>query len=456
MNYLLIDFGSTFTKLIAVDINKNEVLATAKAITTVNTNILTGFNKAYKLLEAKTGNINYHKKIACSSAAGGLKMCAIGLIPELTTEAAKQVCLGAGAKVELVFSHHLTNSELETLENAKIDIILLAGGADGGNSETVIFNAQKLSERNLKIPIIFAGNKAARDEVEEIFKKAHLNYYLADNVMPKINKLNITSAQDKIKEIFLTNIIEAKGIKKAQEEIDEVIMPTPNAVMLAGNLLSKYYGDLMIFDIGGATTDVYSFAEGEPKALNVIKTGLEDPYQKRTVEGDIGMRYSLMGVMPYITKTEINEFFDKDIDILVEIEKRVNNIEFLPKTKKDMQIENFLAKKCVEIGMSRHVGTIKSIYTPEGLMFEQKGKDLTDVKMIIGTGGIITSSNNSLDILKLEQVPQELRPKTPNYYIDTDYILQAIGLLSIYHEDIALEIIKKHLKPLGDNNATTK
>ena len=43
-------------------------------------------------------------------------MAAIGLVEELTVEAAKRVCLGAGAKVDLVFSHHLTKSEIESIK----------------------------------------------------------------------------------------------------------------------------------------------------------------------------------------------------------------------------------------------------------------------------------------------------------------------------------------------------
>ena len=90
-------------------------------------------------------------------------MAAIGLVKELTVEAAKRVCLGAGAKVDLVFSHHLNKSEVQQIIDKKIDIILLAGGSDGGNSESVIYNANLLGELGVNIPIVFAGNKSAQD-----------------------------------------------------------------------------------------------------------------------------------------------------------------------------------------------------------------------------------------------------------------------------------------------------
>ncbi len=242
--YLLVDFGSTFTKLTAVDIDKEDIIATSKAITTVETNIILGYETALERLYKKIGSeIKFDQIVACSSAAGGLKMVAIGLVEELTTEAATRVCLGAGARVDLVLSHNINNAEVQSILDKKIDIVLLAGGANGGNSECVIHNAKKLAASAVTAPIVFAGNKDAADEITDILSKAKKDFYICENVMPRLNVLNITSAKDKIKEIFVKNIIEAKGIKKVEIEIDRVVLPTPNAVLMAAELLSKGFDD---------------------------------------------------------------------------------------------------------------------------------------------------------------------------------------------------------------------
>ena len=145
--YLLVDFGSTYTKLTCVDLEGEYIIGTSKAPTTVETNVLEGYDRAFKYL------INDHPKIkkisgisACSSAAGGLKMAAIGLVEELTVEAAKRACLGAGAIVKRVYSHHMTRKEARDLKEANIDIVLLAGGTNGGNQECIVHNAKKLKE----------------------------------------------------------------------------------------------------------------------------------------------------------------------------------------------------------------------------------------------------------------------------------------------------------------------
>ncbi len=95
-SYLLVDFGSTFTKLTAVDLEQMDIIETSKAVTTVETNIIEGYELALDRLYKSIGSIiKFEKIVACSSAAGGLKMAAIGLVESLTTEAAARVCLGS-------------------------------------------------------------------------------------------------------------------------------------------------------------------------------------------------------------------------------------------------------------------------------------------------------------------------------------------------------------------------
>jgi len=456
-NYLLIDFGSTFTKLCAVDSKKEEVIATASYFTTVDKDISIGYhealNRLYKKIETK---IDFEHVIACSSAAGGLKMAAIGLVEELTVEAAKRVCLGAGAKVDLVFSHHLNRSEVQQIIDQNIDIILLAGGADGGNSECVIYNAELLGKMKIDKPIIYAGNKSAQDDIEDLFKQYHLDGYICDNVMPKINVLNIESSRDKIRQIFLDKIIEAKGIKSIESEIDAVILPTPNAVLEAAKLLSEGYldeeglGDLIIVDIGGATTDMYSICNAT-KRSDVLIHGLEEPFAKRTVEGDLGMRYSAPGIIKSLSLKEI-EFINKEknVNIEEEVRKRFDNVKSLPENEHDEFIDQFLAEMCAYRAMHRHVGRIEEVFTPMGKVFNQSGKDLTDIKYVIGTGGVIINSKNKRSILKrtsnILHNLSELRPQDPNYYVDELYILAAMGLLSKTDPKLALKIMKKHIK----------
>lgn len=456
--YLLIDFGSTYTKLTAVDIESEQILATAKDITTVDTDIMTGFNNAYKRIEKQIENkdVNFIKKLACSSAAGGLKMVAIGLVPDLTAEAAKRAALGAGARVLKVYSYELAGKEIEEIKNSNLDIILLAGGTDGGNKECIIHNANMLAQHGVKLPIVVAGNKVAQDEIEEIFKSNNIFYRITENVMPKLNALNVEPAREVIRQIFMEKIIEAKGMKTAENYINGILMPTPAAVLKAARVLSEGsdkeegIGDLIVVDIGGATTDVHSLADGEPTKPGVTMRGLEEPFAKRTVEGDLGMRYSAVSLWEAAGTRRIQKYLnDKSIDVEANCKLRTENIRMVPKTKAEIKFDEAMAKAATEIALERHVGTIESMYTPMGVIFTQEGKDLLEVKCLIGTGGVLVHSENPADILKSGTFdntnPNYLKPMHPEFLLDRTYIMSAMGLLAEDQPDMAVRILKKYL-----------
>jgi uncharacterized protein (TIGR01319 family) len=457
--YLLIDIGSTFTKLTAVDTVIGDIIGTASHFTTVADDVCVGYSQALYDLKKTIGQAVVFDRIdACSSAAGGLKMAAIGLVEEMTVEAAKRVCLGAGAKVDLVFAHHLNQGEIQQIIQGKIDIILLAGGADGGNSECVLHNAEMLGKAGIRIPVVFAGNKSARDEILAIFAKYRIEGSICDNVMPKINQLNIDDARNHIRDLFLKKIIVAKGIKKIEEEIDEVVLPTPEAVLKAAELLSKGYlhepglGELVMVDVGGATTDMYSICQ-TTKRSDVVLGGLEEPFAKRTVEGDLGMRYSAGGILKGLSKEEIillNQA--RNIDIEAEVALRQGDIAMIPEDEHGETVDQLIAEMCTYKAMARHAGRMEEIFTPLGMVFHQTGKDLTEVGYVIGTGGPVIKSKYPQAILSqttnLFHKFAELRPAHPKYLLDKDYILSAMGLLARIDPLLALQIMKKHLRQL--------
>ena len=455
--YLLIDFGSTYTKLTAVDIEKEEIAATAKAITTVETNIMDGFQAAMAGIESQIGRqAHYIKKLACSSAAGGLKMVAIGLVPDLTAEAAKRAALGAGARVIKTFSFNLSSDEIREISQLKPDIILLAGGTDGGNKETIVFNAGMLAGSYIRKPIIVAGNKSARDEIRQIFDQSAIEYYVTDNVMPRLNVLDVEPAREAIRQVFMSRIVSAKGMGDAEQLISGILMPTPQAVLKAAEVLSQGsdqeegIGDLIIVDIGGATTDVHSLCTGMPSKPGVTFRGLEEPFAKRTVEGDLGMRYSALSLFEASTTREIKKYLTfKEVDVEAECRRRSQAIQMVPATAEEKDFDQAMAKIATDHSLSRHAGVVEAIYSPMGIMYSQEGKDLLEVKYMIGTGGVLIHSDEPADILKAgchrDDEVTSLKPVAPRFLLDKTYILSAMGLLAEEDQDLAVRIMKKYL-----------
>ncbi|MCJ7684652.1 MAG: glutamate mutase L, partial [Desulfobacteraceae bacterium] len=214
---LFIDFGSTFTKVVLLDLDNLIVVGRTQRPSTVDTDITIALIAAMKdISEILGGEAPYRYKLATSSAAGGLKIAAIGLVPELTVEAAKRAALGAGAKITGVYAYQLTRKELEEIERASLDLILLAGGTDGGEQDTIISNAEKLARIvDLRVPIIVAGNRTAADEVSAVLASRGKDYVITDNVMPEIGVLEVDKVRAIIRELFISRIIEAKGLKNA-------------------------------------------------------------------------------------------------------------------------------------------------------------------------------------------------------------------------------------------------
>jgi len=456
---LLIDFGSTYTKVTAVDLDTETLLGTAAAYTTIETDINDGLEKARDLLEQKTGKLTFEACYACSSAAGGLRMVTSGLVPELTGEAARLASLGAGAKVVGVYAFQLTEDDVEDIRTAKPDIFLLVGGTDGGNTECILHNAKMLAEMKPEFPIVIAGNRTAARQAERILSGCET--YLCPNVMPKFGVLNIEPTQKQIREIFLNRIIQAKGLSKATALLSDIMMPTPSAVLQAMELLAKGcqdelgIGELVAVDVGGATTDVYSIADGMPEHMNTVYKGLPEPYAKRTVEGDIGMRYSLQGILDAAGIRSICQLSGLTEERVTELSSYIKaHPDTLPQGDDDMEKLDFALASCaIEEAVARHAGTISETYTMMGQTFVQEGKNLTQVKQIVVTGGSLIHTKRTAEIAKHALYspahPESLRPKLANVWVDRTYILAAMGLLSSHYPKTALKIMKKELEYHG-------
>ena len=166
----LVDFGSTFTKVALVELGTGFLLANGQAHTTVNTDVIEGYEKALNQACAKIFlNQELITPLAASSAGGGLSVAAVGLVDDYTATAARQAALNAGAKVDLVLSGRLDQPSIDMINKLAPDILLFSGGTDGGQTHQVLSNARKLSEFHFDIPIIIACNSEIAEQISELF-----------------------------------------------------------------------------------------------------------------------------------------------------------------------------------------------------------------------------------------------------------------------------------------------
>jgi len=455
---LLIDFGSTYTKLRAIDIGGRRVLGTGQGPSTVTTDITIGMKAALGDLERHLGRLPRFKyRLASSSAAGGLRMVTVGLVRELTAEAARRAALGAGARLVGTFAYRLTNADVERIVSLAPDILLLAGGTDGGNSEVILHNAAALGRSALHCPVVLAGNRNASDAAAAFL--AGREVIRCDNVMPEFNVLDIEPARAAIRRVFIDRIVHAKGIDRAQAEFDQVLMPTPAAVMEGARLVADGcagiagLGPLLVVDPGGATTDVHSVADGEPSVAGVIPQGLPEPRIKRTVEGDLGMRHNAATIVDStgldaiaagagLTPARVSELLNAI----------ARDVERLPATADEIALDQALVCAAVRQAVLRHCGTISTVYTAVGPATVQHGKDLSQAGTVIGTGGALVHSRDPRAVLQMALAsadePLSLRPRRPRLLLDREYLLYACGLLGSVEPQAALELALAHLEPI--------
>jgi len=450
VDILTAEIGSTTTVVSLFDgigTSKPRLIAQGEHFTTVSQgDVGIGIQRAVDYINKKLNKkVSWDKFIATSSAAGGLKMSVHGLVYEMTVKAAKEAALGAGGIIKSVTSGKISSNDIERVKKINPNIVLIAGGVDYGEKETVLHNSRLFSESDIDIPFVYAGNCSVRDEIKDIFESKGKKIRLTDNVYPRVDELNISPLRLLIQEIFSEHIINAKGMHEISEKVFLPIIPTPAAVMDTTQLLSDIFGDVLTVDIGGATTDIDSYTEGTPEIMEISVS--PEPLSKRTVEGDLGVFVNARNVVSSMGQ-EIEMSFP-DYDILL------NQLTPYPENDRLEKFGIELAKFCLVDGLRRHAGRIRTLYGPMGRYKIAEGKDLTSIKYIFGTGGILSRSKYAFEVLNcsknLSRIHiNELLPK-PDVKLmrDKNYIFAPIGLISKLDKDSAIKLLKDNIEEYG-------
>jgi uncharacterized protein (TIGR01319 family) len=474
---LLIDFGSTFTKLIVVDLDRAQIVGRSQAPSTVRSDVREGLLHALITLHERHALFDSAPKdvsilegttvLASSSAAGGLRIGIVGNVPGLTVEAGNQAALGAGAKIVGSTAFKISKEDIRKLELLMPDMILLSGGVDGGDTATILHNAQVLAESAFSVPIVVAGNRDAAAAVRQILQQGGKEARLVENVMPHSGTLAVKAAREEIRKLFMERITQAKGLDRLQG-IVPVVLPTPMAVLKGvirgaeGSAEEEGWGEMMVVDVGGATTDVHSVGYGHPAGENVIAQGLPEPYVKRTVEGDLGIRFNAETIF---ARAGWDRFDAQWRSISPRLQVRREEIvryikdiseetDRIPRERWHSVTDASLARIAVDLAVKRHVGKRERIVTPAGEAWLHYGKDLRNTSRLIATGGVFVHSPFASMIVSGSGKEQPdvtvLRPKHPAIYLDSSYLLYAVGLLAQDYPDVAVRLFKKYMRPIAE------
>src|SRR5437867_3308325 len=349
--------------------------------------------------DPKTGVDIY---ISTSSAGGGLQMMVTGVVQNMTGESAQRAALGAGAIVIDVLASNdgrLPHETIERIRTMRPDMILMSGGTDGGTVTHVVEMAEYIAAADprprlgmsYQLPLIYAGNKDARDRIKEILGEK-TSLVITDNIRPVLERENLGPSRTKIHDLFLEHVMaQAPGYKKLLEWTGAPIMPTPAAVGLIMETIAKReHLNLIGVDIGGATTDVFSVFEG---------------IFNRTVSANLGLSYSISNVLAEAGLANIMRWVPFTIEEQI-LRNRIKNKMIrpttIPQTLDELQIEQAIAREALRLALAHHKSLatgLKGVQQERSIsdIFEQRasGQTLIDMRkldLIVGSGGILSHS----------------------------------------------------------------
>ena len=453
--YVCVDFGSTFTKVVVVDDN-GALSATGSSRTSIDTDVMDGMDAAVADAGVRLngqdseGTVDRETAVlACSSAGGGLRIAVVGYERAITAEAGFRVGLSAGGRVCHVTSGNLTTDDLEALAAAEPDLLLLVGGTDGGNAEVLLHNARALAKGRINLPVVVAGNATVRDQVARILGRARITVTTADNVLPRIGVLDPRSARGAIREAFIAHVIGGKHLSSRVDLSTFVQAATPDAVLAGVELLAdgvsslEGVGDVVVVDVGGATTDVYSVTSPDLDDDPAEREAVATMWRSRTVEGDLGVRWNALGIVQAATREGLVEGHEVG-ELTAAAEVRRANPGYLPSSEDERLMDRTLARLAVTVALRRHAKP----HTAGDVRYP--GKDLSKVSLVVGSGGVLRHSSHADAVALLRSAVNDpaggwRTPEQADSVVDTHYVLAAAGLIGRSSPEAAVRLLRGSL-----------
>lgn len=470
---LATDCGSTTTKarLFAKLGSEYRFVSSGEAPTTVEApyeNVTLGVRNAIREIEELTSrrllsdngvitpysgnNTGTDLYVTTSSAGGGLQMMVAGVVKSMTAESAERAALGAGAivmDVVAIDDGRSLHERIQRMRHLRPDMILIGGGTDRGNIRHVVGVCELIRTSDPKprlgggyqLPIVYAGNIAAREEVSKLLKD-RFALTIVDNVRPVLEIENPEPARDAIHELFMTHVMShAPGYDELMRWTKIAVMPTPAAEGTMFRTLAERRGiNLLGVGLGGATTNVYSVYENK---------------FVRTVSANLGLSYSICNVLRSAGLENITRWLPFRIDeteILNVLRNKMIRPTTIPITMEDLVVEHAVAREALRLGFDQHKSlarALRGVHFQRTIeeMFEQRTFletyiDMIHIDMIAGTGGLLSHAPRRVQAA-LALIDGFQPEGVTSIVQDSIFMIPHLGVLSTVHPDAALDIFEK-------------
>ncbi len=477
---LATDCGSTTTKAILIERRDGEyrLVVRGEAPTTVEApfeDVTVGVRNAFREVEELSGRRllddqgNLLKPdrdgegvdgyFSTSSAGGGLQIGVVGLVRRMTGESAQRAALGAGAIVIDVLAlddGRQTHERIDLMRSKRPDMVLVSGGVDGGEERRVVMMAELVAAANpaarlgsrFRLPVIFAGNRDAQDEVRATLGDK-FDLTIVDNLRPTMETENLGPTREAIQELFLEHVMaQAPGYNRLLPMTNADVMPTPAAVGNMMRTVAERDGlNIIGVDIGGATTDLFSVMQG---VFN------------RTVSANLGMSYSISQVLAEAGLDSIVRWLPEEVDprrLSNRLRNKMIRPTTIPQTLGDLMAEQAAAREALRLAFEQHkllATGLKGVQVQrdiaEAFTQEVTGEtiiDMMDVHLLIGSGGVLSHAPRRAQAAMM--LVDAFQPEgITRLAVDSIFMMPHLGVLATVHEEAAMQVFWRDcLVPLG-------
>ena len=295
---LAIEIGTVSTRVILFDVvdGRYRFLGQGSVPTTASApinDVSVGVKEALDQLHEITGRVFFGKDgqleipsqpdgtgvdacVATVSVGPPLKVVAIGLLEDISTESAKNLASTTYAQVVETMSlndRHKTVYRLDTILQLRPDLIVVAGGIEGGAKGSVIELLEAvglacyLMPKEQRPEVLFAGNSALVNDVQATLGSL-ANLHIAPNVRQSYDSEQLTPSQPALAQIYrLVRSRQIRGVQEVDLWTGNNLMPGATAFGRTIRYISKEYAHtrkgVLGIDIGASATTVASAFSGD-------------------------------------------------------------------------------------------------------------------------------------------------------------------------------------------------
>ena len=387
-----------------------------------------------------------------SSAGGGLQMMVTGVVKNMTAASANRAALGAGAIVMDVLASNDKRAayrKIQRIRNLRPDMILMAGGTDGGAKSHVVEMIELIKAAEPKarlgasydLPIVFAGNKDVRPNIEELLgDTCALN--CVDNIRPILEVENVEPARRAVHELFMEHVMShAPGYPRLMTWTEVDIMPTPAGEGIAMQLIANSYNQNVIgVGLGGATTNVYSVFDGR---------------FVRSVSANLGMSYSICNVMKESGLDNIIRWMPFEIgynEVRNTLRNKMIRPTTIPQTLRELIIEHSVAREALRLGLEHHRTIATTLKGARGASAMERGITtqgiessyikMKNIDIIAGTGGLLSHAPNRVQSMLIMNDAFQSEGVTL-FLQDSVFMMPHLGVVSTVHQEAAWNVFDK-------------